>query len=198
MNHLNKLDCVAVLSSIKNNKTTINSITLPNEQGIYGIFLKAGSIIDELNINTDLIYIGKAEKSLNSRDYKTHFSNGKSGSSTVRRSLGALLKKELNLTAIPRSQKRTKQDMYNFKFKDDDEIKLTNWMNENLLIGYFIYYPHINNGQTLRDFEEELLSIATVPLDLDPRTRNKNRFANVLMRLRKICKEEAESCTYIK
>lgn len=198
MNHLNKLDIVAVLTSIKNNKTTINSINLPNEPGIYGIFLKVGSIIGELNTNTDLIYIGKAEKSLNSRDYKTHFSNGKSGSSTVRRSLGALLKKELNLTAIPRSQKRTKQDMYNFKFKYDDEIKLTNWMNENLLIGYFIYYHHINNGQTLRDFEEELLSIANVPLDLDPRTRDKNRFANVLMRLRKICKEEAESGVYIK
>jgi len=94
LNHLNELDIVAVLSSIKNNKTTINSINLPNEPGIYCIFLKVGSILGELDNNTDLIYIGKAEKSLNSRDYKTHFSSGKSGSSTVRRSLGALLKKE--------------------------------------------------------------------------------------------------------
>ncbi len=193
LNHLNKFNCASVLSFIKNKKNTINSIKLPNESGIYGIFLKDESVLEPLNNNIKLLYIGKAEKSLNSRDYKTHFSTGKSGSSTVRRSLGALLKEKLNLTAIPRSEKRTKQDLYNYKFKDEDEIKLTKWMNDNLLIGYFIYDPHMNNGRTLRDFEEKMLSFATVPLDLDGRTRAKNKFAPTLMELRRICKKEAET-----
>jgi hypothetical protein len=37
------------------------------------------------------LYVGKAERSLNGRDVGTHFATGKTGSSTVRRSLAALL-----------------------------------------------------------------------------------------------------------
>ena len=37
------------------------------------------------------LYVGKAERSLASRDVNTHFSTGKTGSSTLRRSLAGLL-----------------------------------------------------------------------------------------------------------
>lgn len=49
------------------------------------------------------LYVGKAETSLNGRDVGTHFAAGKTGSSTVRRSLAALLVDELALVAVPRS-----------------------------------------------------------------------------------------------
>ncbi len=49
------------------------------------------------------LYVGKAERSLNGRDVGTHFAAGKTGSSTVRRSLAALLLNELGLVAVPRN-----------------------------------------------------------------------------------------------
>jgi hypothetical protein len=49
------------------------------------------------------LYIGKAEKSLQSRDLNVHFRSGKTGWSTVRRSLAARLQRHLDLVACPRS-----------------------------------------------------------------------------------------------
>lgn len=49
------------------------------------------------------LYVGKAERSLNGRDVGTHFAAGRTGSSTVRRSLAALLVNELALVAVPRN-----------------------------------------------------------------------------------------------
>jgi hypothetical protein len=46
------------------------------------------------------LYVGKAEKSLNGRDIGTHFTTGKTGSSTVRRSLAALLVEQLVWRAL--------------------------------------------------------------------------------------------------
>jgi hypothetical protein len=43
------------------------------------------------------LYVGKAEESLVSRDLKTHFGSGRTGSSTVRRSFAALLRGTLDL-----------------------------------------------------------------------------------------------------
>lgn len=50
------------------------------------------------------LYVGKAEKSLNGRDVGTHSSlPGKTGSSTVRRSLAALLVHRVDLEPEPRN-----------------------------------------------------------------------------------------------
>ncbi|MDN5790239.1 MAG: hypothetical protein L0H25_05130 [Micrococcales bacterium] len=49
------------------------------------------------------LYVGKAERTLHGRDVRTHFAAGKTGSSTVRRTLAALLAGELALGPIPRN-----------------------------------------------------------------------------------------------
>ena len=77
----------------------------------------------------EIIYIGKTEKSQKSRDAQTHFKSGKTGSSTLRRSLGAILRKELNLKPIPRSQ--TETIVRDYKFIEESEKQLTEWMIEN-------------------------------------------------------------------
>jgi hypothetical protein len=190
-----KLNPENVLLELENTKSNIDLINLPSKPGIYAIFLNNDTLLNSIPNCKKLLYLGKAEKSLKSRDYKTHFATGKSGSSTVRRSLGALLKKELNLHAIPRSPKETKQDLYNYKFTEEGEINLTNWMKQNLLIGFFVYDPSHNDNISLRDFEGEMLSSTNPLLDLDYRTRNQNRFSQKLMELRKECKSKAEqSC----
>ena len=56
----------------------------------------------------DIIYVGKTEKSQKSRDANTHFKSGKTGSSTLRRSVGAILRNKLELKPIPRSQNEIK------------------------------------------------------------------------------------------
>ncbi|MGW3547006.1 GIY-YIG nuclease family protein [Janibacter hoylei] len=59
------------------------------------------------DVNVDApLYIGKAERSLVSRDLQTHFTSGKTGQSSLRRSLAALLRVELDLTAQPRNPSR--------------------------------------------------------------------------------------------
>jgi len=49
------------------------------------------------------LYVGKAENSLVARDVKTHFGDGRTGQSTVRRSFAALLHDELGLRGVPRN-----------------------------------------------------------------------------------------------
>lgn len=49
------------------------------------------------------LYVGKAERSLASRDVNTHFATGKTGSSTLRRSLAGLLATQLASEGRPRN-----------------------------------------------------------------------------------------------
>ena len=64
---------------------------VPGLYAIYGDALTWKSIgIDEPS-DDGPPYVGKAEDSLAQRDIKTHFGNGRTGSSTVRRSFAALL-----------------------------------------------------------------------------------------------------------
>ena len=49
------------------------------------------------------LHVGKAEDSLLTREIKTHFGDGRTGSSTVRRSFAALLAHTLDLQGLPRN-----------------------------------------------------------------------------------------------
>ena len=75
-----------------------------------------------------ILYVGKAENSIRGRVSKTHLVSDRSGSSTLRRSLGAMLLKQLNLTPQPRSgNTEDKKRFTNYNFDSDGEVKLTNW-----------------------------------------------------------------------
>jgi hypothetical protein len=52
------------------------------------------------------LYVGKAEDSVAVRDLRTHFGDGRTGSSTVRRSFAALLREPLRLAAQPRNPEK--------------------------------------------------------------------------------------------
>jgi len=82
---------------------------VPARPGLYAIYgdadtwqqLGLGDPPDERPL-----YVGKAEASLVARDLATHFGDGRTGSSTVRRSFAALLREPLRLTARPRNPER--------------------------------------------------------------------------------------------
>lgn len=80
---------------------------VPSIAGLYAVFGDEHAIA-ALAIGTDTqpFYVGKAERSLVGRDLRTHFATGKTGSSTLRRTIAALLREDLDLRAVPRNLSR--------------------------------------------------------------------------------------------
>ncbi|WP_341953781.1 GIY-YIG nuclease family protein [Salinibacterium sp. TMP30] len=107
---------------------------VPDRRGLYALYAPKGAW-GELGIGwrDGPLYVGKAERSLVSRDLGTHFITGKTGSSTLRRSLAALLRDPLELVAVPRNLVKPSR-FANFALEHIDDKKLTEWMWANLRI----------------------------------------------------------------
>ena len=105
-------------------------VEVPARPGLYAVHGEA-EVWQELGLGepTDArpLYVGKAERSLASRDVDTHFSTGKTGSSTLRRSLAGLLADDLALEGRPRNP--TKPERFaNFGLETSGDERLTDWM----------------------------------------------------------------------
>ncbi|WP_163543482.1 GIY-YIG nuclease family protein [Occultella kanbiaonis] len=116
------------------------------------------------------LYVGKAERSLNGRDVGTHFAAGETGSSTVRRSLAALLVDALALVAVPRNLAKP-DGSANFGLDHASEIRLSNWMEQQLSLATWSE----PEGTNLDEIETAVVRLLHPPLNLDkvqePRTR---------------------------
>ena len=177
------------LVSKKHKYTEESKMDFPSSMGIYGLFLAENSTLFEFGKGGQVIYIGIA-KNLKQRDYNQHFNSRNSGSSTLRRSIGAVLKAELKLNAIPRGNENDKKRFDNYKFCIEHEERLISWMIENLRIAYWVA-PNNMSYSELRNFEKKITIILKPTLDLDRRTKKYNVFATELEKLRNICKIEA-------
>ncbi len=162
----------------------------PNKPGLYAFSLTDSATLKEFGNAGQVIYVGKAEDSLKQRDLNTHFKDGRTGNSTLRRSIGAILKAELGATAFSRNGTLESPNIDNYKFDNIAEVKLSKWMKDNLLIGYWVYHAE-SETEILRAIEEQLIIALKPTLDLDKRTRHFNKHAPALTTLRNICKEEA-------
>jgi hypothetical protein len=98
------------------------------------------------------LYVGKAEDSFVKRDLETHFGDGRTGSSTVRRSFAALLRTELSLTGRPRNPDKPGY-FANYGLSPVDDAKLTRWMRDRLAIAV---WPS-DGSRALIDIETEVL-----------------------------------------
>lgn len=82
---------------------------VPHVPGLYAIY---GGLMEWADLGlgrpTDdrPLYVGKSESSLADRDLRTHFGNGRTGSSTVRRTFAGLLHDSLGLRGLPRNPAR--------------------------------------------------------------------------------------------
>jgi hypothetical protein len=83
------------------------------------------------------LYVGKAEGSLASRDVGQHFGIGSTGSSTLRRSLAALLRTQLGLAAVPRNRARPAR-FANYALTEANEARLTVWMERHLTLAVWV------------------------------------------------------------
>lgn len=145
-----------------------------NKPGIYAI----GFIGDEFPLESaknsvksgEIIYIGKTESSQLARDVNTHFKSGKSGSSTLRRTIGAILLNQLSLNPIPRSYtEKSNRRFRNYKFDKESEEKITNWMKANLTLAYWKYDGDIAK---LEDIETKIIKELKPILNLSKNSSN--------------------------
>lgn len=161
-----------------------------DKPGIYAFFFtgKVFPLADYIAQKEEIIYIGKTESSQASRDEKTHFSSGKTGSSTVRRSLGALLKNELLLIPVPRDDKDFDAGRKSFfMFDEPSEEKLTKWMKDNLALSF---YEFDELPAEINILESELIAEAKPLLNIDSKNPE-NPYSQAIKAARKICAEEA-------
>lgn len=113
------------------------------------------------------LYVGKAESSLASRDLEVHFGHrprGKqsvTGSSTVRRSLAALLAPALGFRGIPRNPSNPGH-FSSFGLSEADDAKLSSWMERNLTLAI---WPHVDVPQ-LDALETAVLAFLLPPLNI--------------------------------
>lgn len=139
---------------------TDSETIIANNSGNYILCLKKNSNLPTVSIKPILtnfdglkvIYTGIAGGSLRTRDFRQHFKGNNAGRSTLRKSLGAIF----GYKQIPRDSDLTTGKT---KFNIEDEIKLSDWMCDNLII-YFLPTSDFNN------IEIELINHFNPPLNL--------------------------------
>jgi hypothetical protein len=83
------------------------------------------------------LYVGKSESSLADRDIRTHFSDGRTGQSTVRRSFAALLANRLGLHSQPRNPAKPER-FANYGLSREHDAVLTKWMRRHLRLSFWV------------------------------------------------------------
>lgn len=102
--------------------------------GVYAIrLISPGSLTPFKEGDGGLIYCGMSSD-LAVREFDTHFNSGQTGFSTVRRSLGAILKAELKLASRPRGTGMSKSNFTNYRFDLAGEERLPDWMRVHLRV----------------------------------------------------------------
>jgi hypothetical protein len=161
-------------------KVPIDRLPAPPDAGVYAMFLD-GADIPGLSARSDSpIYVGSSAN-LAQREFETHFVSRSTGFSTLRRTLGALLKEELGLVSRPRGRGKTKQDFLCYRFEAEGEDRLTDWMKAHIHIAV---HPMADEVSA----ELGLIFLAHPPLNL---TGCANPDATEIKRRRKICEDEA-------
>ena len=138
-------------------------------RGVYAFFLVKGSLTVGQRVfasnNGTPLYIGKTESSQKARDAGQHLCDEGTGSSTLRRSLGAILLEQLRLKPEARSDSETTERRFtNYKFDTAGEEQLTKWMNDHLSLA-FCELPKLTIPE-LRACEERLIRSAAPPLNI--------------------------------
>jgi hypothetical protein len=181
----------SIIKSLRQTKRTYSDHNdYPKKPGIYAFFLSDVSDLGQYGHGGQLLYIGISKDSLHNRDFNQHFKSGQTGRSTFRRSLGAVLKDKLKLKAIPRGGLNDAKRYDNYKFISQCEEALSEWMLQNLEIGYWIS-EGVMDYSALREHEEAVIRQLHPTFDLDRRTKDLNPLASALTSLRNECKKDA-------
>lgn len=161
---------------------------LPTKPGLYAIH---GDELAWTQLQLDLpsedlpLYVGKAEDSMVKRDLDTHFGDGRTGSSTVRRSFAALLRTELSLSGMPRNPEKPGY-FSNYGLSPADDAKLTRWMRDRLEIAV---WP-TDGSRALADIETDVLRRWNPAINI---SGVDHRWRSFLKAQRKVMAEQAKA-----
>ena len=173
----------AASATLARSRAAIEKLVVPAASGVYAIYLRAHGLLSPFEVGEGgLIYIG-CSTNLSDREFEQHFSSDKTGFSTLRRSIGALLKRQLALRAIPRAPGISETNVRNYRFADDDEARLTSWMCAHLEIA-------VHSSAKYPELEDFLVSELQPLLNL---TKWPNPDRAEIKRLRKVCADEART-----
>jgi hypothetical protein len=176
-------DLPFIKTQLLKNRCRADLIPVQGGAGIYALYLAGSSGIDGLSIDPEgLVYLGMTASSLEARN---HFGHAHSGFSSPRRSLGALLKASMHFRAIPRAPGPSPSNTRSFRFRDEDERRLTDWMKSNLTYGFAPVETAV-----VATFEKSLIAALQPPLNLKGWPNPQRRH---LLDLRAVCAEEARS-----
>jgi len=168
---------------ITSRKKYLEILTFSKLPGIYAVFF-CGEHFPIENIKPTLdevIYLGKTESSQENRNAKTHFRSGKTGSSTLRKSIGSLLRNKYNLKPIVRNDSDViKRRFSHFKFDNKSEEIITEWMKNNLSLSF---YEYPNSTRKIETLETELIQELIPLLNIDKNPSNPH--LNLLKQIRK-------------
>ncbi|WP_144243928.1 GIY-YIG nuclease family protein [Sphingopyxis sp. MWB1] len=139
-----------VAKRLLDNLLPIAEIPIQYGAGVYALCLRGDAEVPGILAGQQgLLYIGMTANDLSVRN---HLSYRDSSRSSPRRSLGALLRQKLALSPIARGSGRSKRDFTHFRFTEDGEKRLTEWMGDNLLAS------QVSVVDNTRMVEEELIS----------------------------------------
>ncbi len=185
-NTLKKMTTKEIIELLKEKETDfLKTKTFSKFPGIYAFFFIGDDfpLLGDSVSKHQIIYIGKTESSQESRDAKTHFTTGKTGSSTFRKSIGSLLCSNENLKPIPRNDIDYKKGRFShFKFDNQSENKITEWMEKNLALSF---YEYPKSKQEIEYLETAIID-ELVPI-LNISKNPKNEYCETLQQLRKNC-----------
>lgn len=177
------MDLVQLLADLTAVRCPVTRLAAPASAGVYAVFLRDAATLPGIRAGIDgLVYIGTSSN-LAQRKFDTHFQSGKSGFSTLRRTLGALLVDDLALRPQPRGTGASDTNYRNYRFDDAGEHRLTDWMHTNLEVAVRpVAHPS--------DVETRLIGHARPPLNL---TGWPNPDAPAIKSARRACVEAARS-----
>jgi hypothetical protein len=152
---------------------------------VYALFVDDPKAFASLTVDKHcLLYVGMTTDDTGGRN---HFDppSRHSGFSSPRRSIGALLRCELQLQARPRANGPSPTNWRNFRFSDEGELALTEWMNDHLCMNLVPIRP---GSIEIKQVERCLITKLEPPLNLKGW---RNPQAAALKALRNICRDEA-------
>lgn len=132
----------------------IGEIELPKFPGCYVLVVDSEGV-EALGFNRKArraaLYVGKAEDNIRNR-VNDHLLVGGSGSSSIRRSIGALLREQYDFNPQPRSRKRSDSKRFtNYKFDRKGEEIISDW------IFAYVYFLSVKSSNP-KETEDLLVS----------------------------------------
>jgi len=170
-----------IILQLKKTRSANGVSRVPSQPGIYIFHLNGDASVGSFQLNRDrALYVGSSSN-LAEREFDNHFNSEQTGFSTLRRSLGAILRIQLDLTVLPRGSGSSESNFRNYKFQSDGEKRLTNWMKQYLDFGFCEVHDYDTQERLVIERLQPLLNL----------TNWKNPAAVTIKELRKACADEA-------